>query len=198
MVLGYANHAAREVNLDAAKKAGVPVLRRLSGGGTVLQGPGCLDYSLILRMEGSNASLLRTIDGTNQFILGRNAKALETLTRQTVELQGHTDLVIGGRKFSGNAQRRLKHCLILHGTILLNFDINSIGSLLPMPSKQPCYRENRSHADFVMNLKLAPEKVKTALRTAWGATEELTRVPMEQIRDLASSRYNTDTWNFKF
>jgi lipoate---protein ligase len=198
VVLGYANHAAREVNLEAAKKASVPVLRRLSGGGTVVQAPGSLNYSLILWIDGANAPSLRTIEGTNRFILERNARALETLTGSTAEIQGYTDLAIGGRKFSGNAQRRLKHCLIFHGTVLLNFDITSIENLLPMPSKLPCYRENRSHTDFLMNLKLGPEKVKNAFRTVWGATEELTRVPLEQIHGLASNRYRTDEWNFKF
>jgi lipoate---protein ligase len=197
VVLGYANQAAKEVNLDAAKKMGIPVLRRLSGGGTVVQGPGCLNYSLILRIDGANAPSVRTIEGTNRFILERNAKALEPLAGSRVEIQGHTDLVIGGRKFSGNAQRRLKHCLIFHGTVLVNFKINSIENLLPMPSQQPCYRENRSHTDFLTNLQLAPEQVKNALRTAWGTTEELARVPMEQLRNLVSNRYRMDEWNYK-
>src|SRR5882724_8858694 len=51
VVVGYANKAAREVNLEACQRRGIPVLRRCSGGGTVLQGPGCLSYSLILRIS---------------------------------------------------------------------------------------------------------------------------------------------------
>ena len=46
VVLGYANRAAREANLEFCRSAGIRVLRRCSGGGAVLQGPGCLNYSL--------------------------------------------------------------------------------------------------------------------------------------------------------
>src|SRR6266404_876476 len=46
VVVGYANQAAREANLEACRAGNVPVLRRCSGGGTVLQGLGCLNYSL--------------------------------------------------------------------------------------------------------------------------------------------------------
>src|SRR5262245_44929423 len=55
VVLGYANQAAREVNLEACRAAGTPVLRRCSGGGTVLQGPGCVNYSLVLEIGGTSA-----------------------------------------------------------------------------------------------------------------------------------------------
>src|SRR5688572_18481289 len=50
VVVGYANQVAIEVNLPACRDAGVPILRRWTGGGTVLQGPGCLNYSLILQI----------------------------------------------------------------------------------------------------------------------------------------------------
>ena len=50
VVVGYANKVATEVNLDACAAKKLPVFRRCSGGGTVLQGPGCLNYALILRI----------------------------------------------------------------------------------------------------------------------------------------------------
>src|SRR5882757_3547838 len=51
VVLGYANHANTEADLPFCAAHSIPVLRRCSGGGTVLQGPGCLSYSLILRID---------------------------------------------------------------------------------------------------------------------------------------------------
>jgi lipoate---protein ligase len=195
VVLGYANQAAREVNLEACKKAGIPVFRRCSGGGTVVQGPGCLNYSLILSRD---AGPLRGITGTNKFIMERQVAALEPLLKAGAQIQGHTDLALANLKFSGNAQRRLRNCLIFHGTFLLNFDISLIEKLLPMPSKQPGYRENRSHSDFLANLNLPAADVKLALRRIWKAEEALTNIPTDRIRELVSARYSRDEWNLKF
>src|SRR6266566_4412628 len=106
VVLGYASKVAQEVNLSFCQLSAIPVLRRCTGGGTVLQGPGCLNYSLILRIPDSGP--LRSIPATNDFILKRHQSALAALLRAPVEIRGHTDLAIGGLKFSGNAQRRKK------------------------------------------------------------------------------------------
>lgn len=203
VVLGYANRATQEVNLRACEEAKIGVFRRCSGGGTVLQGPGCLNYSLILRIDGkyetdSPARPLESIAGTNQFILERQRAALEPLLSEAVQMEGQTDLAIGGRKFSGNAQRRLRKCLIFHGTFLLNFDLALVEKFLPMPSKQPCYREDRSHAEFLANLNLPSTKVKAALRKVWGAEEPFGEVPRERIRELELKKYAMTEWNLKF
>src|ERR1700685_1591535 len=50
VVVGYANKIAAEVNVAACEAREIPIFRRCSGGGTVLQGPGCLNYTLILRI----------------------------------------------------------------------------------------------------------------------------------------------------
>src|SRR5919109_1663387 len=70
VVVGYSNHVEREVNLAACRKLGIPILRRCSGGGAILQGPGCLNYSLILKSGFDPA--LQTVTGTNRFVLERN------------------------------------------------------------------------------------------------------------------------------
>src|SRR5690349_1163395 len=64
VVVGYANHIRREVNEAACAAEGIPVLRRCSGGGTVLQGPGCLNYSLVLNIEEEPA--LQSIPSANR------------------------------------------------------------------------------------------------------------------------------------
>jgi lipoate-protein ligase A len=196
VVIGYANHAAREVNLPACESAGIPVFRRCTGGGTVLQGTGCLNYTLILRI--SEAGPLTSITTANQFILQRNQLALEPLLKRPVRIQGQTDLSVGNRKFSGNAQRRKRDFLIFHGTFLLNFDLQLIAKYLPMPSKQPDYREKRSHVDFLTNLNVAAGDVKEALRIAWGANEESVRPPADAIGKLVREKYSLAEWNLKF
>ncbi len=196
VVVGYANHAAAEVNLPFCRQQGIPVLRRCSGGGTVLQGPGCLNYLLVLRINGADA--LASIAGANQFILQRHQQALSALFGSPVQRQGHTDLAIGGRKFSGNAQRRRKHCLLFHGSFLLDLDLELVEKTLHMPSRQPGYRANRSHSDFLMNLKTTASLLKTALVNTWDAASPLPEIPFDQIARLVRDKYSREEWNLKF
>jgi lipoate---protein ligase len=199
VVVGYANKIATEVNADACLAKGIPIYRRCSGGGTVVQGPGCLNYSLVLRITADGP--LHNIAVANQYILRRNRAALATLnapvTTRNASVRGHTDLAICDRKFSGNAQRRRKQFLLFHGTFLLDFDLALISELLPLPSKQPAYREHRSHADFLTNLAVPANDVKAVLRKAWEAEEPLPHPPREKIRKLALEKYATREWNFK-
>lgn len=195
-VLGYSSRVNSEVHLSACRKHGVPVLRRCSGGGTVLQGPGCLNYSLILELQ--DRSHLRDITETNIFIMGRLKQALQPLLGTPICVQGFTDLALGMQKFSGNAQYRKRRALLFHGTFLLDFDIPLIEKLLPPPHKQPAYRQNRSHGNFLANLNLPPHRVKEALKQSWGAREEFKNIPFETIERLARERYSRDEWNLKF
>jgi lipoate-protein ligase A len=182
----------------------IPILRRCSGGGTVVQGPGCLNYTLVLPITKDGP--LHSIPVANQFIMRHNRAAIQSLfprpqtpdPRPEVAIRGHTDLAIGGRKFSGNSQRRRKHFLLFHGTFLLRFDLALIGNLLQMPSKEPDYRESRKHADFLTNINVSATKVKAALRKAWDVDSPLTNPPLEKIKALARERYLTNEWNFKF
>jgi lipoate-protein ligase A len=105
VVVGYANKVAAEVNQAACAEMNVPILRRCSGGGTVLQGPGCLNYSLILPFDETGP--LRNITAANQFIMERNRSAIETLLsgRRRCE-ESHSK--IGKQKAEiGNSQSRL-------------------------------------------------------------------------------------------
>ena len=204
VVVGYANKVATEVNVAACEARKIPILRRCSGGGTVVQGPGCLNYTLVLPI--TKYGPLHSIAVANQFIMRRNRAAIQSLfprpqtpdPRPEVAIRGHTDLAIGGRKFSGNSQRRRKYFLLFHGTLLLNFDLALIGDLLLMPSKQPDYRESRPHTDFLNNINVSADKVKAALQKAWGAGSLLTNPPLEKIKALAREKYATNEWNFKF
>ena len=211
VVVGYANKVAAEVNVAACEARGIPILRRCSGGGTVVQGPGCLNYALILRITDDGP--LHNIGVANQFIMRQNRAAIESVgrdtpcaphnggqrtARPTIAIRGHTDLAIDDRKFSGNSQRRRKHHLLFHGTFLLNFDLALVSELLPMPSKQPDYRERRAHADFLTNLNAPANAVKAALRQAWKAEEPLENPPLGKIAVLSRDKYATREWNHKF
>lgn len=199
VVAGYANKTASEVNVAACEERGVPVLRRASGGGTVLQGPGCFNYALVLRIEAGGP--LQSISSTNQFIMERNRAAIESALgnpHSALQVQGHTDLTLAGRKFSGNSQRRRRRFLLFHGVMLLHANLALISELLPMPSAQPGYRARRSHAEFLTNLEIPVAPVKAALARAWQANTPLTDIPRERIATLAREKYATREWSFKF
>jgi lipoate-protein ligase A len=178
VVVGYGQTIATEVNVAACAAKKIPVLRRCSGGGTVVQGPGCLSYALVLEIA-ANAEL-KNITAANRFIMERNREAVEGEVRiqnpeSRIEICGHTDLALNtqhstlntSQKFSGNAQRRRRHFLLFHGTFLLDFDLALVNELLPLPSRQPDYRASRAHEKFLMNLQLPAATLKSALRTAW-------------------------------
>jgi lipoate-protein ligase A len=194
VVAGFSNAVSREANLEACRRAGVGVFRRCSGGGTVLQGPGCLNYSLALSITGRPE--LETIPAANRHIMARHREAVSAAVGQAVEIRGLTDLAIGGLKFSGNAQRRKRRALIFHGTFLLQFDLGLMEKFLTMPSREPEYRQGRPHAHFLMNLNAPALAVKTALRDAWLAATELGTVP--DCRRLVAEKYSRDEWNLKF
>ncbi|MGD0744889.1 MAG: lipoate--protein ligase family protein [Verrucomicrobiota bacterium] len=204
VVVGYADQVASEVNLAAAEAKGIAVCRRCSGGGAVLQGPGCLNYALVLKIAEDGP--LRSITRANQFIMERNRAAIQSLFpgRQTpdrrpqIAVRGHTDLCLGDLKFSGNSQRRRKHFLLFHGTFLLNFDLTLVSQLLRMPSKQPDYRQRRAHANFLTNLNVPAEEVKAALQKAWHAGLPLKKPPLERTAVLARDKYATPEWNQRF
>ena len=193
IVLGYSGRVEEEVHLPHWHRRPVPILRRCSGGGAVVQGPGCLNYALVLRIRDNES--LSTVTQANAYIMQQHKQALLPLLGPTVSIQGSTDLTLGGLKFSGNSQRRRRHCLLFHGTFLLDFDLEWIETLLPDPPQQPYYRQHRAHRDFLTNLNVAAPQIKDALKTCWKASHELTSVPLDAIRKSADEKYANPDWH---
>lgn len=191
VVLGSGGIIADDVNLDACTRDGVPIARRSSGGGTVLLGPGCLLYSLLLDME-SNAALAG-ISTSYEFIMGRMAAALAG--GATVE--GSCDLALGGLKFSGNAQQRKRRFLLHHGTILLDFDLTQTSRYLKVPPRQPEYRAGRHHEAFIRNLGESTERVKGMIAKAWGAHTIGTPPGTEYVARCLRDRFLQPGWIFR-
>ena len=190
VVLGAGCRLADDVDQAACRTDGVPVLRRSSGGGTVLLGAGCLLYTLVL--DGERSPELAGIRSSYAFILTQVAAALPELNG--VEQAGVSDLAAAGRKFSGNAQQRKRRFLLHHGTLLYAFDLARVRRYLRPPPRQPEYRAGRDHADFLCNLGLSPDEIKRRLRMAWDADKEETEWPKERVRRLAAEKYASEEW----
>jgi lipoate-protein ligase A len=196
VVVGYANQVQAEVQTEACRDRGIPILRRCSGGGTVLQGCGCLNYSLVLEITAD--ARLQSITQTNRWIMEHHQKELAARLGQPVQVQGHTDLTLGPRKFSGNAQRRKRRAILFHGTFLLHFELGLVEKFLRLPKLQPAYRQGRPHEEFLTNLPLSPSTVKEALRKSWNAMQTMYEIPHGAIAQLAREKYATPEWNLKW
>ena len=192
VVLGLASRRDREVDAPACAARGIPVLRRCSGGGTVVQGPGCLSYALILRIDNP---LLQRIDSTNALIMERHRRLLADATGLPIRHEGVTDLAVGGRKFSGNAQRRRRRFLLFHGTFLLDFPIALLEELLPYPPRTPRYRRERPHRAFVANLGQPAARIKELLMGSWNAAAGGVEAPDGAIASLVARKYSARSWN---
>jgi lipoate-protein ligase A len=194
VVLGYSRKLEEEIYRHSCESLGISIQRRCSGGGTVLQGPGCLNYALILPID--SAPELNSVTGANRYIMGRIRSTLAKVISSPVSIQGDTDLTLGDRKFSGNSQRRKRRCLLFHGSFLLNFDLSLISQTLRAPAAQPPYRLHRGHEDFLSNVNLNGKEVMQALRFEWEAAEAGANGPAIRARmaELYKTRYGESEW----
>lgn len=193
VVVGRSNVVTREVNTDACTRDGIPIFRRCSGGGTVVLGRGCLCYALVLPVAPHHRAL--GISAVTRAIMQQTASGF-VAAGLDVRVDGISDLVLGNRKFSGNSQRWQKHALLHHGTILYAFDLAQVAKYLQFPSRQPDYRADRSHTDFVTNLPLSKPAIAAVISTAWNATSGV-ELPRESARaqELLHSRYLSADWH---
>ncbi|HET6423361.1 MAG TPA: lipoate--protein ligase family protein [Planctomycetaceae bacterium] len=193
VIVGRSNQIHREVCVDACDRHGVPILRRCSGGGTVVLGRGCLCYALVLPVTPHHRAL--GISTVTRAIMQQTANGF-VAAGFDVCVDGISDLVVGNHKFSGNSQRWQKNALLHHGTILYDFDLAQIDRYLQFPSRQPDYRADRHHHEFVTNLPATKSMVVSTLTSTWHASAG-TAVPSELTRadELLRTRYHDAAWH---
>ena len=109
--------------------------------------------------------------------------------------RGTCDLAIGERKVSGNSVRCKREHLLYHGTLLYDFPLEMIGRCLTMPPRQPDYRQARPHDAFVANLPLDAAMLRSALQTAWAASEPCSAWPQTATQRLVAEKYSRSEWN---
>lgn len=192
VVVGRSSRLDEEVDLPAARRRGVPVLRRASGGAAVVAGPGCLMYAIVLSYQ--RRPELRMIDLAHRCVLETLLAGLRPLV-DGLSRQGTSDLVWQGRKFSGNSLRCKRRALLYHGTLLYDFPLESLGELLRAPPREPAYRRGRAHGEFVTNLPLSSAALRAALRSAWQAEEPVDGWPRPAVARLVDEKYARAEWN---
>lgn len=194
VVIGRSSPVEKEVDLDFCKSNNIEVFRRCSGGQSILTGPGCLMYAVVLDYR--KRPELRMLEQAHRFVMGQMAAALDSLSIET-KLQGTSDLTLGGRKFSGNALRCKRNWLVYHGTMLCDFDLDLIAKCLRDPIRQPEYRSERSHEDFLTQLPTTTSSLAAAVAKQWKATEQPDGWPRELTDQLVAQKYSQPEWTFK-
>ncbi len=208
VILGTGQEAAKEVNLDAARAEQVSVLRRHSGGGAVLIGPGIINFSaffVISQLPGAE-----TIRGAMSAVL---KPIVALLAARGIEAReaGLSDLAVCGvdgtlRKIAGNAQARKKASVAVHGALLADPDWPRIARLLRFPSSTPEYRAGREHRAFLTSLKETGAPADLASFTEGllpalpsGILREDGPRAAEQARacELLREKYANVDWNFR-
>ena len=108
-----------------AARTACRVLRRFSGGGAVVLGPGCLNYAVgvVARFAAGAGRRRRQLSVHPRTDRGRAGR------RRACRSRAGRDLALDGRKVSGNAQRRGRRALLHHGTLLYDFDRGACGPL---------------------------------------------------------------------
>jgi lipoate---protein ligase len=192
VVLGRSSAIEAEVHVHACREQGIPILRRVSGGATVLIGRGCLLYSLVLSRRLRPA--LQAIDRVHAHVLERFAEAFGRHA-PGVERRGTSDLALAGRKFSGNSVRFKREHVLYHGTLLHDFPLREVARFLRSPPRQPAYRDGRVHEEFLVNLPLPVDTIRQTLRAAWYGNEPRDNWPQTRTARLVLEKYAKASWN---
>lgn len=146
IVMGISQNLEHVVDLNAHQENPIPLIRRYSGGGTVVVEPSTVFLTLILNHD--------AIDGEPfpkevlKWTEGLLKPAFHSLKFSLKE----NDYAIGDKKCGGNAQYFARGRLVHHTSFLFDYTSEYM-NLLKMPPKMPLYREARAHKDFLHPLK---------------------------------------------
>lgn len=154
LVIGRHQDPQRELHIAQARQDGVPIHRRVAGGGAVVLAPGMLVVALRLRPQ--------TVAPDQLFALVNTAlaPAVERVLGRPPVLRGHGDLAVEERKVLGASLRQTSRYALYLGVLLVADAVPLMERYLAMPSREPGYRGGRGHADFCTHLG------------RWGATVE--------------------------
>lgn len=200
IIVGKFQNALAEVNLNFVQENGIKVVRRMSGGGAVYHDLGNLNFSFHSAWTGGDFLEFNTF--TEPIV-----KLLNKLD-VPAGLEGRNDLLVEGKKFSGNAKLVRKGKVIQHGTILIHSDMSVLSDALkinPLKYVDKGIKSNRSRVtnlDVYLPERTTTESFKSLLIKEMLAENkdaklvEYSPEDLEAIQQLAADKYSTWDWNF--
>ncbi|MFA5045862.1 MAG: hypothetical protein WC542_08025 [Paludibacter sp.] len=148
IVLGASNKAADALFLEKVKQDDITVLKRPSGGQTVMLTPNNLIISVVF-FQPDNLQPKVVFNQINSLII----ESLERAGVKNLAMRGISDIAIDGKKILGSSIYRSKEALLYHAVLNFGEPASTFEKYLKYPSKEPDYREGRKHSEFVTSLK---------------------------------------------
>ncbi len=202
IIIGKNQNTVEEINTNYVEENGIQVVRRLSGGGAVYHDLGNLSFSFITKDDG---------DSFHDFAKFTEpvTQALNNLGVEAV-LSGRNDIVVNGRKISGNAQFTTKGRMFSHGTLMLDSEIENVVSALNVKTEKIKSKGIKSIRSRVANISefldepITIEEFKNLIiRYIFDVEDEkdapyyhLTEKDWEEIHKIADERYKNWDWNY--
>ncbi|MFD2924320.1 lipoate--protein ligase [Halobacillus naozhouensis] len=202
IIIGKNQNTVEEINTNYVDENGIHVVRRLSGGGAVYHDLGNLSFSFITKDDG---------DSFHDFAKFTEpvTQALQNLGVEAV-LSGRNDIVVDGRKISGNAQFTTKGRMFSHGTLMLDSEIENVVSALNVKTEKIKSKGIKSIRSRVANISeyldepITIEEFKNLIvRYIFDVENEedapyyhLTEKDWEEIHKIADERYKNWDWNY--
>lgn len=202
IIVGKHQNPWREVNMAFLLANNIPVIRRISGGGTVYQDLGNLNYSFI--DMGETESLV------NFPKYSRPILDLLQKLKVDAQLEGKSDLKIDGKKFSGNASHVYKNKILHHGTLLFNSDLNLLNESIKIGKTyitDKAVSSNRSEVTNISDHLTEPislldfkKKLLQHIEMIFPEAKiiSLTVDQELQIEKLANDKYKSWEWNYGY
>jgi len=200
IIIGRNQNTVEEINTEYVEKNGIIPVRRLSGGGAVYHDLGNLNFSFITKDDGDS---FRNFKKFTQPVVDALAKM-----GVKAELSGRNDILVEGKKISGNAQFATKGRMFSHGTLMFNTEIDAVVSALKVSKEKIESKGIKSIRSRVANIVDFMEEPMTIeefrqeiLNSIFEGEEnvkywELTEEDWKNIHKLSEERYQTWEWNF--
>ena len=202
IIIGRNQNTIEEINPDVVAAKGIRVVRRISGGGAVYHDLGNLNFSFMTRDVGNRFNRYEKFNGPVVDVLRTLGVA--------AEIGGRNDILVGGRKISGNAQFATPDRMFSHGTLLLDSNLDDVtAALRPRPGKVESkgVKSIRSRVANISEFLTAPLDVielrERILEGIFG-TRDRARIPTlalgdadwAGVQELHDRKYGTWKWNY--